>query len=403
MIIKRETYTNKLIKFINSELIKVITGVRRCGKSFLLSMLIDKIKSNGVDNNHIISLSMENLDLEELRDYKKLYKYITSKITDDKKYYIFIDEIQMIDKWEEVVNSLRLKNTDIYITGSNSKLLSGELATLLSGRYIEVPIRTISFSEYVSYLKEIKKEINMHTAINDYIKYGGYPLVITTGYSEDKSRTIIEDYYTSIVYKDVITRFGIKDETLLLKIIDYLFDNIGNLISIRNITNYIISQGYKTNVQTVSNYVKALEKSLIIERAPRYDIAGKELLTLIDKFYVADHSFIYVRKGYNFNYINGVLENIVYNDLKRRGYKVYVGKIKEKEVDFIAEKADEKIYVQVSYSIIDPTTKKREIEPYENIKDSYPKYIVTLDELSSGNINGIKLVYLPDFLTQENL
>lgn len=401
MDIKRDIYTDRIVEFIDNELIKVITGVRRCGKSFILSQLISKVRSNGVQEDHIIYLPMEDLEFEDLRDYKTLYKYITQKMTDDKKYYIFIDEIQFVLKWEEAINSLRLKNTDIYITGSNSKLLSGELATLLSGRYIEFKVNTVSFSEYVQFLKDNNNFKDLNSAILNYIKYGGYPLIITSGYSDKLSYQILKGYYDSIIYKDVIAHNSLKDEKLLIKIIDYLCDNVGNVVSIRNIANYIDSNNYKTNPQTVSSYVQALQKAFVIEEASRYNIAGKELLKLNNKFYLADHSFMYVRKGYSFNYINAVLENIVYNELVKRGYSVSVGQINNKEVDFVAENETGKIYVQVSYTIANAETFARELEPLTLIADNYPKYIVTMDELASGNKDGILYEYLPNFLLKK--
>lgn len=402
MIIERELYVNQIKRMLNNEQIKVITGVRRCGKSYLLDLIIESLKNEGVDESHIIKIPMEDMSFSFLQDPDVCHKYLLEKIIDDDKYYIFIDEVQIINDWEKVINSLRLRNTSIIITtGSNSKILSGELATLLSGRYVEFQLRTISFSEYYKSLNN--SNIDLRVAIEQYIFKGGYPIILASSLDEVQISSIVADIFHSTVLKDVVIRNNLKDEALMSKLIDYLFDNVGNLISIRKISDYLNSNGTKTNVQTISNYIKVLEKAFIIEEAPRYDIKGKELLSFASKYYVADHSLMYVRKGFSFEYIGQVLENIVYNDLKRRGYKVYVGKLKEKEIDFIAEKPNEKIYVQVSYTIANKDTLNRELEPLKDIKDNYKKYIVTMDSLASGNDEGIEFVYLPNFLIKESL
>ncbi len=400
-MIDRELFADKVLKFINNEQIKIITGVRRCGKSFLLKILTQKLQSMEIEQNHIIELSMEDYDFNALCDPDACYNYIKEKIVDEKKYYILIDEVQNIRDWEKVVNSLRLKNTDIYITGSNSKILSGELATLLSGRYVEFKLQTNSFSEVYNYFSAQNPQTEKLSCLQNYILFGGYPLVVTTKYEEELSRAIVTDIFNSTVYKDVITHNKIKDETLLLKIIDFVLDNVGNLFSLKKISDFMNSAGYKTNVQTVSNYISALEKAYIIEKAPRFDIKGKELLATTQKYYIADHSLMYVRKGYSIEYIAQVLENIVFNEIRRRGYKAYVGKFGEKEIDFIAQNADEKIYIQVSYSVLTPETLERELAPLQAVKDSYPKYVVTMDSLAGGNKEGIKFIHLADFLLKK--
>lgn len=403
MIIERELYVNQIKRMLNNEQIKVITGVRRCGKSYLLDLIIDTLKSDGVDENHIIKLPMEDMSFGFLKDPDVCHKYLLDKMTDKNKYFILIDEVQIINDWERVVNSLRLRNTSIIITGSNSKVLSGELASLLSGRYVEFQLRTVSFSEFYNSLKKVNPNADMRQAIEYYIANGGYPIILSSNLDEMQVSSIVTDIFHSTVLKDAVARNDLKDEALMGRLVDYLFDNVGNLISIRKIVDYLNSNGTKTNAQTIGNYIKALEKAFIIEEAPRYDIKGKDLLSSNSKYYVADHSLMYVRKGFSFEYIGQVLENIVYNDLKRRNYKVYVGKLGEKEIDFIAEKPNEKIYVQVSYSIANKDTLNRELAPLQSIKDNYKKYIVTMDSLSGGNKDGIEFVYLPNFLSKQNL
>lgn len=403
MVIERELYVNQIKRMLNNAQIKVITGVRRCGKSYLLDFIIDTLKTDGVDDSHIIKLPMEDMSFWFSKDADVCHSYLLDKMTDNNKYYILIDEVQIINDWEKVVNSLRLRNTSIIITGSNSKVLSGELASLLSGRYVEFQLRTVSFSEYFNSLKKENPNADLRQAIEYYITNGGYPIILSSGLDEMQVSSIVTDIFHSTVLKDAVARNDLKDETLMGRLVDYLFDNVGSLISIRKIVDYLNSNGTKTNTQTISNYIKALGKAFIIEEAPRYDIKRKELLSSIGKYYIADHSLMYVRKGFTFEYIGQVLENIVFNDLKRRGYKVFVGKLSEKEVDFIAERPNEKVYVQVSYTIANKDTLNRELEPLKDIKDNYKKYIVTMDSLASGNNEGIEFVYLPNFLTKESL
>lgn len=403
MIIERELYINQIKTMLNNEQIKVITGVRRCGKSYLLDFIIDTLKEDGVDESHIIKLPMEDMSFGFLTDPEVCHKYLLDKMTDDKKYYIFIDEVQIIKDWERVLNSLRLRNTSIIITGSNSKVLSGELASLLSGRYVEFQLRTVSFLEYFQSLKKEKPNADLRQAIEYYIRNGGYPIILSSHLDEMQVSSIVTDIFHSTVLKDAVARNDLKDEALMGRLVDYLFDNVGNLISTRKIVDFLNSNGTKTNAQTIGNYIKALEKAFVIEEAPRYDIKGKELLSSTGKYYVADHSLMYVRKGFSFEYVGQVLENIVFNDLKRRGYKVYVGKFGEKEIDFIAEKPNDKIYVQVSYTIASKDTLNRELQPLKGIKDNYKKYVVTMDSLASGNDEGIEFVYLPNFLSKQTL
>lgn len=403
MVIERELYINQIKEMLNNEQIKVITGVRRCGKSYLLDLIVETLKNDGVDDKHIIKLEMEDMSLGFLRNPENCHKYILDRMTDENKYYILIDEVQIINEWERVVNSLRLRNTSIVITGSNSKVLSGELASLLSGRYVEFQLRTVSFGEYFNSLRKENPSLDLRQAIEHYILSGGYPIIVSSNLNENQSSSIVKDIFHSTVLKDVIARNDLKNESLMDRLVDYLFDNVGNLFSIRKVVDYLNSNGTKTNVQTISNYIKALEKAFVIEEASRYDVKGKELLSSINKYYVADHSLMYVRKGFSFEYIGQVLENIVFNDLRRRGYRVYVGKLGEKEVDFIAEKPNQKIYVQVSYTIASKETLNRELEPLKEIKDNYKKYIVSMDSLTGGNDEGIEFVYLPNFLLKEDL
>lgn len=404
MRIERDLYIKKVKDLLQIEQIKIITGIRRCGKSYMLNLISESLLNDGVDKNHIITISMEDMKFSPLRNADTCHDYIVNKIMDNKKYYVLIDEVQLVSGWEQVVNSIKLRNTSIVLTGSNSQILSGELATLLSGRYVQLQLRTVSFYEYYNCIIKNSNNTDLNKAFNYYLKTGGYPLILSSAYlNSEQVKSIIDDIYTSTVLNDVIFRNQIKDEALLTRLIDYIFDNVGNLFSIRKVVGYLNSTGIKTNIQTISNYIKNLEKAYVIEKASRYDIKGKKLLSSNDKYYVADHSLLYVRRGYSFDYISGILENIIYNDLKRRGYAVFIGKNDDKEVDFIAKKQEEQIYIQVSYTVSNNDTLSREIASLANIKDNFRKIIVTMDSLADGNKNGIEFAYLPEFLLRETL
>lgn len=401
MNIERQLYVNKIKSFIGTEQIKVITGIRRCGKSYLMDMIA---KNLNVDANHIIKLSMEDLQNQQFTNTMACYNHILSQMPNEKaeKYYVFIDEVQNINEWEKVVTSLRLKNAEIFITGSNSKLLSSELATLLAGRYIAFNLYTLSFAEYFNAIKTQNTNADKRQCLNYYIEFGSYPLILANNFTLEQAKTILSDIFNSTILKDVIARNNIKDETLLLNLINFLLKNTGNLISTKKIVDYLVSTGTKTSTITINAYINALEKAFIIERCPRYDIKGKEILKNINKFYFADHSLIQLKGGSTLKYIAQIMENIVFNNLRSKGFNVYVGKLAENEVDFIAEQNGNKIYVQVCYSLLNEETFKREIEPLQKIHDNFPKYIVTMDALANGNENGIKIMHLADFLTIEN-
>lgn len=404
MIIERDLYIKQIRNLLQNEQIKIITGIRRCGKSYILNLIRESLLANGINEDNIIFIQMEDMLYDNLKEPRVCHEYIVQRmVKKNYKYYVLIDEVQLISKWEQVVNSLRLRNTSIILTGSNSKILSSELATLLSGRFVQLQLRTISFYEYYNSLKKQGNTPNLYDTFEYYIENGGYPLILSSNLDAEQNKSIVSDIYYSTVLKDVVLRNQIKDEALLARLIDYIFDNVGNLFSIRKVVGYLNSVSVKTNVQTLSNYIRALENAYVIEKASRYDIKGKNLLSSNDKYFVADHSLLYVRRGYSFDYISGVLENIVYNDLKRRGYWVFVGKNGEKEIDFVAKKQEKIIYIQVAYSVSNSETLKREIEPLQAIKDNYKKYIVTMDSLLAGNKDGIEFVYLPRFLLSENI
>ena len=403
-MVQRKEYLEKLIEWKDDDVIKVVTGIRRCGKSTLLMQYQDYLKSIGIEENQIIAVNFEELEYEELCDYKKLYAYIKDRLVADKITYIFLDEIQKVPSFEKVVDSLYVKpNIDIYITGSNAYMLSGDLATLLTGRYVEISMLPLSFSEYMQ-LSDKDKE----SAFADYIKYGGLPFVATMDRTDDKVDTYLEGIYNTVIVKDIEDRQKrqesnsdkrkINDIPLLKTIAKYLSSVIGSSVSLRGITNYLVSSGRKISANTVSNYVDALIESFIFYPAERFDIVGKQLLKANKKYYMVDlgiRNHILPRKYYDLGFS---VENIVFFELLRRGCKVTIGKYQENEVDFVAEKRGEFTYIQVTADMVSESTFDREMKPLYAIQDNYEKIVLTLDKLTVGNYDGIKIVNVIDWL-----
>jgi len=400
-MIKREQYLQKIIPLIDKPFIKVITGIRRCGKSVILKQLIELFHESGVDDRKIIYYNFESLVNVEIDNYLKLYKEIKSQITDNEKYYILLDEIQEVKEWEKAINSLLSdSNVDLYITGSNSKLLSSELSTYIAGRYVEFQISTLSFEEYLLFKETRNKSKieNIYKEFEIYLRLGGFPSIHLSEYDTDTVYKIVSDIYSSVILRDTIQRYNIRNIELLDRVVKFVFENVGNRFSAKNIADYFKSQQRKIDLNTIYNYLKALEGAFIIQRVPRYDIKGKEVLQTNEKYYVSDVSLIYSVLGYRDRFIAGILENIVLLELKRRGYTVYVGKIEEKEVDFIAERKDDKVYVQVTYKMTEPQTIEREFGAFNSIQDNYPKYVVSMDDFWKDNMEGIKHIHIADFL-----
>jgi len=401
-MIQREHYMKVLRAYRNKPVVKVLTGLRRAGKSSLLVLLQDELLASGISPDRIIKINYDNMDFFDLRDARSLHHYLREKIVADDRYYILIDEIQECDGWEQVVNSLLSAGKhDIYITGSNSHLLSSDLATYIAGRYVEIPVSTLSFAEVLEFRKAQSQGHvgNMTEEINQYIRTGGFPLVHLSPGSFDEIYRLVKDIYSSAVLRDVVQRFNIRNVDLLERVIHFVFDNIGNIISARNIADYFKSQHRKVDPSTIYHYLNALSDAFIINRIRRYDIQGKEILQTNEKYYLGDVSLAYAAFGYKDRMISGILENIVLLELQRRGYSVYVGKLGDKEIDFVAEKQNEKLYVQVAFKITDAeSTINREFAPLLTIKDQYPKYVVSMDDFWQDNVEGVRHVYLPDFL-----
>ena len=403
-MIVRHSYIQQLETFINKPFVKIITGIRRSGKSSVLLLLREKLLNRGVLAEHIIFVNFESFTYSELQTAENLYKHIASKIHPAKKNYLLLDEIQEVDNWEKCINSLSVDfDVDIYLTGSNSHLLSSELATYLAGRYVEIPVFTLSFQEYLKFRTTYFPQTETNTQENfiRYLRLGGFPAIHLTEYTEETTYKIIYDIYSSIILRDTIQRHRIRDVELLERVVRYAFDNIGNTFSGKNVADYFKSQQRKIDTNTVYNYLSALESAFILYRVPRYDIKGKEILKTQEKFYLSDVSLLYATMGYKDRLIAGVLENIIFLELKRRGYSVYIGKSDTKEIDFVAEKHGKKIYVQVAYKLDSPQTVEREFSALLEIKDQFPKFVVTMDDFWKESIEGVLHFYISDFLLSD--
>ena len=402
-MLKRDEYIKKIVPFIDKDVIKVLTGIRRSGKSVMLKLLMEELKNRGINENQFIYINFENLKHRKLKNYERLYDFILNKVDDKyKSYYIFLDEIQEVEEWERCVNSLRVDEDfkfDIYITGSNAKLLSGELSTYLAGRYIEFVVYPFSFKEFFEIMKEKNKEIDLKEAFQDYVKFGGMPFLHNLDYNFEASMQYLQDLYASIILKDITQRNNIRDTDLLERIINYVVMNIGNTFSATSISKFFKSENRKVATETILNYIKACEEAFLVYRVARNDLLGKKILNVNEKYYIADHGIREAIMENNQKNINQVLENIVYFEMLRRGYNVKIGKVDNLEVDFVCKKNDETIYIQVSYLLASEDTKEREFSVLENIKDNYPKYVLSMDEFNISR-NGIKHVNLIEFLTK---
>lgn len=407
-MIERTEYLEKLKTWKDDRVIKVVTGIRRCGKSTLLNLYQNWLLSTGVTEEQIIALNFEDLDNENLLHYKELYGYLTSKLHPTKTTYIFLDEIQKVTDFEKAVDSLYIKeNVDIYITGSNAFLLSGELATLLSGRYIEISMLPLSFSEFC----QIRKGSDLDLLFSEYLKDGSFPYVAALDGVKEKVDTYIEGIYNTIIVKDIEDRQKrretdpnkrkISDIALLKNISRFLANSVGNPISIKSIADYITSSGRTVSQNTVSDYLEALEEAFIFYPVERFDVMGKQLLKTNQKLYIVDlgiRRHLLSRKNYDLGFS---LENVIYLELKRRGYTVNIGKVGTSEIDFVAKREDNVTYFQVTASMTDESTFEREIAPLKSIPDNYAKIILTLDRFTQGNYDGIEVINAVDWLAQK--
>ena len=399
-MITRESYFSQLEAFKDKQIIKVITGIRRCGKSFLMNQFIQRLKNSGIRENQIIYFRLDDLENEYLLDYKVLHSEIKSKLNPETKNYIFIDEIQLCENFQKTIDSLfNLSYVDIYITGSNSKMLSGELATLLSGRYVTIAMQPFSFSEYLIERKDQNLPTeNMQQCYEDYVRFGSFPFTVSLQNSEENIHQYLGGVYHTILIKDIANRYIIKDISILESVIKYIFSNTANICTSKKIADTLTSGGRKVSQPTVENYMQYLEDCFMVYKVQRYDIKGKEILKSLCKYYITDTGLRNTLLGYRNIDSGHILENLIFLELKRRKYQIYTGKADNEEIDFVIKNQNEIAYIQVAETVKNPETLEREFRPFRKLKDKYPCFLITLDKDFNKDYEGIKSINAIDFL-----
>lgn len=396
-MIKRDLYLHKMIAFQNQPLIKVITGMRRSGKSTLLDLFEQHLQEQGITAENIIHLNFEWMSLDTIQNYRQLYQLLKEKMQGSGIFYLLLDEIQQVEQWEKAINSLFAEGgCDIYVTGSNAKMLSSEISTLLSGRYVEIQVFPLSFKEYLDFQPDGKKDIE--AAFQQYLHFGGMPVIPGLPQQPEIIKTVLSGIYDTVLMKDIVQRNQVRDPALLEDIVHFLADNIGNPISTSKVSGYLTSKGRKTSAITIDNYLRMLEEAFIFYRARRFDIKGKLYLKTLDKFYIVDNGLRNSLLGFRTGDYGHILENVVYLELLRRDYEVGVGKLGNLEVDFVATKPEEKIYYQVSASVLDEKTLQRELTPLQKIPDQYEKVLLTMDKTYIKDYEGVRQQNIIDFL-----
>ena len=398
-MINRPLYTEKIMVYTDTPFVKVLTGVRRCGKSTILKMIMEKLQTErGISADQIVFMRFDSMEYEDMTA-KQMFEAVKAKLSENKKTYFFLDEVQEIEGWEKVVNSLASDyDVDLYVTGSNSRMMSSEISTYLTGRYVSFRIFPLSFEEYLTFRKEYTEVKDVHAELADYIRLGGFPATHLRDYSQDEVYTIVRDIYNSTIFSDIVRRNQIRKVDQLERVVKYTFSNVGNTFSAKSISDYLKSENRKIDNETVYSYLEKLEKAYLLHRCSRYDLQGKEILKTQEKFYLADTALRYSVLGYNPDSVASSLENVVYLELCRRGYEVNIGKTADGEVDFVAQRQGEKLYVQVTQEIRSEKTERREYDRLLEIKDNYPKYVLRTDEFAGGNYEGIKSMHVADFL-----
>ncbi|PNV60440.1 ATPase [Clostridium sp. chh4-2] len=398
-MINRPIYVKKIMAFADMPFVKILTGIRRCGKSTILKMLMDEMKKRGIGDDQILHYSFDSLEYEDIKTAKALFSYLTQHLFSGGKTYLFLDEIQEVKSWEKVLNSLMTDyDVDIYVTGSNSRMMSSEISTYLTGRYISFRIFPLSFSEYLTFRKEYTDVLDSHTELANYVRLGGFPAVHLQKYTPDEVYTIVKDIYNSTIFTDIVRRNQIRKIDQLERIVKFAFDNVGRTFSAASISKYLKSENRSIDNETVYNYLSKLESAYILYRCSRFDVQGKEILKTQEKFYLADPALRYSVLGYSPDSVAAMLENVIYLELQRRGYDVFVGKMDSAEIDFIAVRQENKLYIQVAQEIGLPETEKREYGRLLDIRDNYPKYVLRTDVFAGGNYEGIKTMHIADFL-----
>ena len=398
-MIDRPLYVDKIMAYADTPFVKILTGVRRCGKSTILKMIMERLKTErNIPENRIISCRFDSMEYEDMTA-KQIYTLLKEKLSPVGKTYLFLDEVQEIKGWEKIVNSLASDFVvDLYITGSNSRMMSSEIATYLTGRYVSFRIFTLSFGEYLMFKSKFANVGEPKTELANYVRLGGFPATHLQAYSQDEIYTIVRDIYNSTIFSDIVKRNQVRKIDQLERVVKYTFSNVGNTFSAKSIADYLKSERRSLDNETVYSYLDKLEKAYLLHRCSRYDLQGKEILKTQEKFYLADVALRYSVLGYNADSVASSLENIVYLELCRRGYTVYVGKTSDGEIDFVAVRQNEKIYVQVTQEINSEKTEKREYNRLLEIPDNYPKFVLTTDEFAGGNYEGIKTMHIADFL-----
>lgn len=398
-MIDRPLYMDKIMAYTDTPFVKILTGVRRCGKSTILKMIMERLKTERhIPDERIISCRYDSMEYVDLTA-KDMYDQLKSRLSTEGKTYLFLDEVQEIEGWERVVNSLASDfDVDLYVTGSNSRMMSSEIATYLTGRYISFRIFTLSFGEYLMFKRQYAPVSDAKTELANYVRLGGFPATHLQAYSQEEVYTIVRDIYNSTIFSDIVRRSQIRKIDQLERIVKYTFNNVVNTFSAKSIADYLKSEHHSLDNETVYNYLEKLEKAYLLHRCIRYDLQGRELLKTQEKFYLADVALRYSVLGYDADSVAASLENIVYLELCRRGYTVNVGKTDGGEIDFVAERQNERLYVQVTQEIRSEKTAKREYERLLEIRDNYPKYVLTTDAFAGGNYQGIRTMHIADFL-----
>lgn len=401
-MIDRPLYRNQIIAYADTPFVKILTGVRRCGKSTILNMIARQLQNErGVPSERIICVRFDSMEYADMTA-KEMYALLKSHLAPVGRTYLLLDEVQEIDGWEKVINSLASDfDVDLYITGSNSRMMSSEISTYLTGRYVSFRIYTLSFAEYLSFKSTYAAVEDSRTELANYVRLGGFPATHLQPYTQDEVYTIVRDIYNSTIFSDIVRRNQVRKIDQLERVVKYTFQNVGNTFSAKSISDYLKSEHRKLDNETVYSYLEKLEKAYLLHRCSRYDLQGREILKTQEKFYLADTALRYAILGYNQDSVASSLENVVYLELCRRGYRVYIGKTTDGEIDFVASRQNEKLYVQVTQQIRSEQTERREYERLLSIRDNYPKYVLTADAFAGGNYQGIKTMHIADFLLQQ--
>lgn len=402
IMIQRPIYTEKILSYVDTPFVKILTGVRRSGKSTILKMLMEALQRRGIENDRILHYNFDSMEHEAIKTAKALFAELKGRLAKKGKTYLFLDEIQEVTSWEQVLNSLMADyEVDIFVTGSNSRMMSSEISTYLTGRYVSFQVYPLSFAEYLSFRKTWAEISDHATELARYLRYGGFPAIHLQDYTLDEAYTIVRDIYQSTIFTDIVKRGQIRKIDQLERIVRFVFDNVGRTFSAASISKYLKNEKRGIDNETVYNYLARLESAYIIHRCSRYDVQGKEILKTQEKFYLADSAFRYAVLGYSADSVAAMLENIVFLELKRRKYEVYVGKLDNAEIDFIATKQENKLYIQVTQQIGSPETERREYGRLLDIRDNYPKYVLRTDAFAGGNYEGIQTMHIADFLLSE--